>query len=266
MIKREDVETKFNISRSNLLWVIAFSVINLLLALFNTEIFFLFSLTFPNILIEIGQLIAIELNNSIFILVGVIMAIITIVLYVICYLLSKKYKAFILVSLILFSIDTIILLCVSVMTLNISSIIDIAVHIWVIYYLINGVKAWLNLKNLSFDEETEVIDISEETRATIDVDTTQQSIAIRPQTKKGRTIISQDFNNLKITVRRVYGATELSINGMVYDEQKGLGLIETNYTLEAYVQNVSIKVTMESSTTMCLYVNENLLAKNEHLH
>jgi len=86
---------------------------------------------------------------------------------------------------------------------------------------------------------------------------------IRMPSTKGRIIFCREFNDLEIVVKRAFGVTELIVDGMVYAEKRGI--IETSYTLEAFVGNVSIKITMDSSATMYLYVDENLLEKKKRM-
>lgn len=258
MQKRSEVEMNFNKSRNNLRLVIAFSVINVVLTLVNSGINFLFSATFPMFVVGLGQAFSNDTGNNAFLIIAVIVAFIIIGCYCVCYLLSKKHKAFIVIALVFFSLDTLFLLWILSLGIDFNAIIDIAFHVWVIYSLIIGVKAWSDLKKLPLNEEIEEDEVQEH-----DLSSISQSNAIRPQTKKGRVILSQNYNNLEIVIKRALGITELIINGMVYAEKKGL--VETSYTLEVCVDDTIVKATMDTSATMCLYVNGNLLSKKKRI-
>ena len=77
---------------------------------------------------------------------------------------------------------------------------------------------------------------------------------------------------MDIVIKRVFGVTELIVNGMVYAEEKGV-IEKTNYTLEVNVENVGVKAVMAADTswentqlpTMFLYVDGNLLAKKTRI-
>lgn len=258
MKKRSEVEVNFNKSRSNLLLVIVFSVLNVILTLVNAGINFLFSATFPMFVVGLGQAFSDKSGDNAYLIIAVIVAFILIACYGVCYLLSKKHKAFIVVALVFFSIDTLFLLWILSLGIDYSAIFDIAFHVWVVYSLIIGVKAWLDLKKLPLNEE-----IVEDEMQEHDPSLISQSNAIRPQTPKGRVILSQNYNDLEIVIKRVFGTTELIINGIVYAEKKGL--VETNYILEACIDDTIIKAAMDTSAFMCLYVNGNLLSKKKRI-
>lgn len=139
MIKKYAVT--FGRARNNLLLVVAFTTINLILAAFESGFFFLFSATMPTIIFEfIGAP------------VGIILAFGGVLIYLICWLLAKKYRAFILVALILFSIDTIVffILLFGVMAaFEIGYLLEIAFHAWVMFYLITGTMAWVRLMKVT---------------------------------------------------------------------------------------------------------------------
>lgn len=81
---------------------------------------------------------------------------------------------------------------------------------------------------------------------------------IKPSSPKGRILMHQMYNGLDIVVKRVFGATKLVVDGMVYAEKQGM--IETNYTLEAFVKNTLIRCELQGSI-MFLYADGNLLKK-----
>jgi len=120
-----------------------------------------------------------------------------------------------------------------------------------------GTFSYHNIKSQESDQES---------KENIDANFTEPTAAIRMQTPKGRVLIAQAFENLEIIVKRSYGVTELIVNEMVYAERQGI--IELNYELRAYVENVFIKVVMDSFLiipTMYLYVNDNLVAAKKRI-
>ena len=146
---------KFKRARGNLMLVVIFTAINLLLALLNTGYYFLFSATAPQFIFEICRLVAQELNNNVFTIIGIFSAFLIIALYFIFFLLSKRIRAFMLAALIFFSIDSLLFVYVFFLgAFDISMILDIVFHGFIMFSLINGVMAWSKLHHISDAEIT----------------------------------------------------------------------------------------------------------------
>ena len=149
---------RFEKARSNLLAVIVFTVINIILLSFNAEISFLFSATLPQFIFAIGKNLDSELGSNIFMIVGLIIAFFIIITYFVFWILSKRIRIFILVSLIFFSIDSLVLLLLILnMEFNFSILFEVVFHGWILYYLIIGVNAWYNMRGINADEYNVVL-------------------------------------------------------------------------------------------------------------
>ena len=157
MQKRMLLERKFEIARRNLLSVVIFSAINVLLVLANTNLSFLFSATFPLFVAGFGQAWTQESGEPVFLLVAAAISIVVIGLYLLFYLLTKKRKGAIIGALVLFSLDTLFLVLLVLPGFDFSVLINVAFHIWIMYYLITGTRAWSGLKNLHDDDLTEPV-------------------------------------------------------------------------------------------------------------
>lgn len=163
--ERNSLETKFKNSRYNLLLVVAFTLINLVLLITDTDTFFLFSAYIPYGIVDLGMLvcgkypaefyqqnaIAETLDPSAF--VGfVIAAALIVLLYLACWFFSKKVKTgWLIFALIIFIIDTVAL--VFIFGFESDNIVDIIFHIWVIVSLVMGISAGSKLKKLPPEEE-----------------------------------------------------------------------------------------------------------------
>lgn len=163
--ERGSLETKFKNSRYNLLLVVAFTLVNIVLLITDTDTFFLFSAYIPYGVIDLGMLvcgkypadfyqqnaIAETLDPSAFIGFIIIAAII-VLLYLACWFFSKKVKTgWLVFALIIFAIDTIAL--IYVFGFESDNIVDIIFHVWVIVSLIMGISAGSKLKKLPPEEE-----------------------------------------------------------------------------------------------------------------
>ena len=155
---RGEAQMKYNRSRVNLLIVLIFTAVNLFSLTFGNT-YFLFSATLPMLfpataaemaadpayMAEMG--LAAE-DVSIFIAVGLVIGLLMTVPYLLCWIFSKKRVGWMVAALVLFSLDTLFLL----LALDLSMIVDLLIHGWVLFYLITGVANGFKLKNLPEDE------------------------------------------------------------------------------------------------------------------
>ena len=132
--QRKTPQGKYNSARSNLLLVVAFSLVNLVLTVVQADLYFLFSATFPWVAAVFGQAFAEELGAPVFLVVGIVLAVISIGLYFLCWLLSKKNYGWMIAATILFGLDCILLL----FFLSADMVVDLVFHALVMYYLISG--------------------------------------------------------------------------------------------------------------------------------
>lgn len=148
MGSRAELEKRYKGARSNLLLMIGLSLLNIVLLILNAGISFLFSATAPTVLVGLG--LVFKEDPTLNALGGICFALgfVVIGIYGLFYWLSKKHKAFMLVSFIFFAIDTLLLFWVLTLGFEIGVLIDIAFHVWVLYALGRGVWAWTHLMDL----------------------------------------------------------------------------------------------------------------------
>ena len=270
MQNRSAAQNKFEISRKNLLAVVIFTTINVLMVLFNAGLSFLFSAKVPEIIIQIGMVAYGISERGAILFAAAVISFAIIIIYFSCYVLSKKRRAFILVALIMFSVDFLFLIWTLTLGFDAGILIDFAFHVWVMYYFIIGTKAWADLKKMPPEEEMAENE-NREGQAEYEEYTEENdvpkalvnTVPLREQSPKGKVVISQTYRDLEIVVKRSFGVTELIVNGMVFAEQKGV--LEAAYVLDVCVENTSIKVTMDYLANMELYVNGDLLARKKRL-
>jgi len=136
---------KFNRARNNLLGVVAFTLVNLFLITFGTDLSFLFSAFVPQMILIILEDFSVT--------GGLIIAILCTSVYLLCYFLSKRWRVFIIIALMLFAIDTLIMLGIFIIGGTVSySIPNIAFHAWIMYYLVTGTIAWVKLLDITPDQ------------------------------------------------------------------------------------------------------------------
>lgn len=225
---RGQLEAKVSSARSNLLLVVVFTVVNIVLAVTNSDTYFLFSAAIPYYIVNFGMALcgkypaefyeedysAPVLDNGVFI--GfVAVAIILTMLYLLAWALSKNNKkGWLIFGLVMFSIDTLLMfLLFGVMVEN---IIDIAFHVWVIVSLSMGISASAKLTKLpEEDEALEGVEpeTEEKTQAVDSAFKRTAEIGV-----KNRVLAEAQVEIYTIVYRRVGKVNELVVNGYVYDE------------------------------------------------
>ena len=149
-------ERKYNNSRFNLMIMLAFTLVNIILLYTKLDLFMLFSASIP----YYAMAFALWDETGVLLIPGLVIAANAIIAYLLCWLLSKKYRAWMLVALILFSFDTLALIGLYVLAKDFSGIVDLLIHVWVFYYLIVGVINARKLKTLPLEEtEGELVEI-----------------------------------------------------------------------------------------------------------
>ena len=131
----------FKNARGNLMLAIAFTIINLIMLAAEADFSFLFSITMPQVAYVYFGTIAQSVA------VGLLVAFIGVGLYFMFWILSKKIRAFMLVALIVFSVDTFIFFMLLVETaFDVTAVVHLAFLGWVLFYLIMGTVAWSKLR------------------------------------------------------------------------------------------------------------------------
>ena len=167
---RPALEAKYKSGRSNLLLVIAFTLINMVLLLAGGNVYFLFSASIPYFLTWFGMELcgklppeyyhgrqSPEFLDSSFLVLTVVIALVILGVYLLSWIFSSKGRvAWLILALVLFSLDTVILILLQ--GISVDGIMDILLHGVVLYYLISGVMAHFKLKNYPPEEEAPAVD------------------------------------------------------------------------------------------------------------
>ena len=148
---RSQYESNFNKARANLLMMAVLSLVNVILILANANLSFTFSATFPQIATAFGQGLAEAGLGTPALVAGIVVALISIGLYVLCWFLCKKYRGAMVAALILFVLDCLCLIPYLLKSPG-DMLIDVLFHAWVMYYLVIGVVAYVKLRRLPPEE------------------------------------------------------------------------------------------------------------------
>ena len=153
-------EAQYRSARNNLLLLIVFTAINLLMPLLGIDRQYFFSASFPTTVYWLGDAIGEDLGMPALRIGAMGIALGCVGLYLLCWLLAKKRRGFMTAALVLFGLD-----CLSlagefvIFELHYSMILNVLFHLWVLWGLIQGVRAASALKKL---ERAQMVFVTEE--------------------------------------------------------------------------------------------------------
>ena len=163
--QRQLLEGRYVSARRNILWVLLFTTINLILLVANSNSYFLFSAYIPYDIASWGMFLCgkfpaeyyaefpgFEPLDNLLLVIALVLAVVICVLYLLCWLFSdKKRVGWMITALVLFAMDTILMVLGGI---GLDSILDVVFHAWVIISLSMGTAAHFKLKKLPPEEET----------------------------------------------------------------------------------------------------------------
>ena len=256
MTKGELLESQYRGARGNFLLAIILTVMNCVLLAIGGSWYFPFSVSFPYEMIGEGafwtglmfteeeyaqlEIYAEDMLPMAFLYVMIVVALISLAGYLLCWLLSKKHGGFLIAATVFYVLDTLFLLFWY--GISVSCLLDYICHAWVLFVLIRGSVAYFKLKEMERTNAAAAAQSvpSQEPGAVIDGDAAtvqdptqepadepveeqpeevQESPALHAAdfTVKSRTLLEYREQKYDICYRRVGKVNELVINGMVYD-------------------------------------------------
>ena len=165
--QRQQMERRYASARMNLLWVVLFTAINIVLLVSNSYTYFLFSAFIPYAIVDYGMIVCgkypadfygdlsqYQFFDTTVLVVLIAVAAVICVLYLLCWIFSKKRRvAWLIVGLVFFALDTVFMLLGGI---SADRILDIVFHGWVIISLTGGIIAHSKLKKLPAEEPAPV--------------------------------------------------------------------------------------------------------------
>lgn len=271
MSDRELLQIKYNKSRSNLLLVVMFTVVNIILLITKSDTYFLFSASIPYLLVAMGMLFCgmypeeyyLEefldppfLPQSAF-SVFLFLALIITALYLVSWIFSKNNRVgWLIVSLTLFSLDTVGMIVF--IGIDFTNIIDIIFHAWIIISLSVGIHAHSRLKGLPPDEQNETVEAEQIEQDTQEVKGSEP-LRSADRDVKSRTLLEGRAFGHAVVYRRVKKVNELVIDGNVYDEYSAL--FETAHSLRAIIDGHEIEMGYDGKLYSYFKIEGKLVSK-----
>lgn len=242
--ERRQLVQKYDSARFDLLIVIGLTILNIILLFAGSDSMMLFSASVPYFAIVFGILLDV-------LPLGVLVAAVVLVLYFVCWLLSKKHSAWITVALVLFSMDTLCLLGFYVLAEEISGIMDLLIHFLALYYIVGGVIAANKLKKMP--EEVFEVEAEEEQ---------EQLLPSTPlgrinENEKCRVLLEAHCGGHHVVYRRIKRTNQLVIDHHIYDELKML--VETPHALSAVVDGHRFAVGMNQANQSFISLDDQVV-------
>lgn len=242
MSNRDQLQQAYNKARGNLLLVIILTAVNIVLFFLGSESMMLFSASVPFYGVVFGYYMGLTVP-------AVILAVIILALYLVCWLQSKKKSGWMTVALVLFILDTLVMAGMYLLIEDASGFLDVLIHAWVLYYLILAISTGKKLKNLPEEEEVEELP----------ADDHSQPIRRVAEDEKFRVLLESEYAGRKVTYRRVKRTNQLVIDSHIYDELEML--VETAHCLYATIDGHTYEVGYDGQTRSYFKVDGELVAK-----
>lgn len=155
---REYLENKMKSARHSLLLVLIFTVVNLVLLLADGNTYFLFSASVPFYLTVFGMGMDADAGGSVFTTTALVISAIILAAYLLCWIFSKKRVGWYVAALVLFIIDTALLVLLALaFEMLADSIMDLVFHGWVVLELCQALVCHKKLKALPPEPEAEPV-------------------------------------------------------------------------------------------------------------
>ena len=145
-------EMKYTRARHSLLLVVILSIVNMFSLVF-ADTYYLFSSYITLSITATGGYMYLESGEAVLLIVTIALGIISLVPYLLCWIFSKKKVGWLIAALVLFALDTLLLLIDAVSMLEATFILDLVIHILVVVELVIAVKYGMNKKKEQSEEE-----------------------------------------------------------------------------------------------------------------
>jgi hypothetical protein len=164
--QRQLLEGRYRTAGINVLWVVLFTVINIVLLVINSNTYFLFSAFIPYALVDLGmyycgkypaewyeELGQYEFADTSLLVILIVIAAVMCCLYLFCCLFcrkgDKRRVGWLITALVFIALDTGLMLLLGSIADN---ILNVVFHGWIIVSLIMGISAHFKLKKLPEEE------------------------------------------------------------------------------------------------------------------
>lgn len=248
--QRQEAEAKIASARGNLLLMVILTAVNLIILATGSDTMLLFSATIPYLSLMMGLVMEIPA----FLGVTIAFAVVILLAYLLCWWMSKKHYGWMIAALVMFAVDTLCMAMLYIELSDFSGIMDVAIHAWVIYYLVIGVKYGRQLKTLP---KTPAVASEASAAAAAEYPVP----AVMPENTpvlrrayeedKARILLEADAIGRHICFRKVKQVYELIIDNHVYAEYTA-NIFSPAPVLNAWIDGHAIQVKSEKCSILTI--------------
>jgi len=152
-------EQTLKTARLNILLVVALTALNVIFVLIGADNYFLFSAALPYYLVGTGTALVAGGASSVVLVLSIAFTVLILAAYVLCFLFGSKNIGWLIAALVMFAIDTVAFIAIFIFiyipqaangagTL-VSSLIDLLLHFYALYYFISAVTSTLRRNKFS---------------------------------------------------------------------------------------------------------------------
>ena len=247
---------RYRTARGSLLLLILITVLNTVMsATGNYESYYVFCDYLAYYCAVYGRVFYEESGEMLYLILGCAAVALILLPLLLCWIFSKKRRGWMIAALVMVSLDTLLIVADAIGYQDISYLLSIAFHIWLIVEMVLAIRAGkqaiaeMNAPKTAPD--TEFHDAS--TGETPDT----PALGMPQEEKKYRVLLTTEHGGDTIEVRRSYSLSELVINGRLYDRREGLR--EGAYVLSARVKGKLIEAKQLPSGLLTIEVNGQLV-------
>lgn len=264
-MKKKSPLAAYKTARADLWILLALSTVNVIFALLGSDTYFLFS-NFVSYLAAVYARAFYDYTwDPVYLVIGILIALVILVAYLLCCLLSKKKRGWLMAALALFSVDTAVMLIYYIVELSVTDILtdilDFVFHGLVLWILIAGVRR--SREAMEEANAPEPLPMNTEFYDASQGDVPNTPALGQPAEGKHRVLLSAVYGSHEIEVRRSHGLTELIVDGRVYGREEGV--MESGYTISARVGGHAIETELTPGGKQLLRVDGQVIAKKQRL-
>ena len=252
---------RYTSARSGLLTMMIFTVVNIALGSLGSFTYFVFSDYAAYMSALLGRQFYDLRGEVIYLVLGIGLALLILIPYLVCWMLSKKRRSWLIVAFVLFLIDTIMLAVDALSYMEAGYLLDIAFHIWLLVSLFLGIRA--GKKALAEEAAPAVAEDTEFYDASTGAVPDSKSLGAPQEERKYRVLVEAQYGGRTIQVRRSYGLTELVVDGRLYGTWEGVS--EHPYTITAQVDGHTIATSLTALGKQTIEADGEVIAKKQRL-
>lgn len=253
---------RYRTARGSLLAMILVTVINTVMsATGDYESYFVFCDYLAYYCSVYGRVFYEQSGEMLYLIVGCAAVAVILLPLLLCWIFSKKRRGWMIAALVMVSLDTLLIVADAIGYQDISYLLSIAFHVWLIVEMVLAIRAGkqaiAEINAPAVAEDTEFYDASTDEKP-------NTPCLGEPQSeRKYRLIVQAQHGGRTIEVRRSYGLTELVIDGRLYGKWEGIS--ERAYEIVARVDGHEIATRFLPTGKQTIEVDGEMIAKKQRL-